>query len=232
MTANCENLLYMYLSLNTIIHLADSHIMRNLEFTAFIALFKRESFIITGTAPYSSATSIPPENMRLITCRSLRKSYTTHYAFKSRIIVNLDHPSWHLQKISFLPIKGNRILLFAEYLEEWETTFKACLYLSIHEICSDNRVGPALWSFNGSVDGRFGINDLVVPIKSTENALGITFGVQFDSQWKLFDISTTETDAEDNCPLIESGRIDYDLKLNSKSKHDSLGLSKFSVQSC
>ena len=62
-------------------------------------------------------------------------------------------------------------------------------------------------------------------MKSTEKPLGIAFGVRFIDHWKLYDISTTETDASDNFPLIECGRIDYDLKLNSKLKHESLGLS-------
>ena len=48
----------MYQSLNAIVHLADP------EFTIFIVLFERESFIIAGTVRYWSTTSIPPENMR------------------------------------------------------------------------------------------------------------------------------------------------------------------------
>jgi len=103
------------------------------------------------------------------------------------------------------------------------------LYLSIHEIRSDNRVGPALWCFNSDVDGHFNIHDLEL-IKPTENALGITFGVRFMNHWKLFNISTTETDALDKISLIESGRIDFDLKFNSKWKYDnSLGLSKIFI---
>jgi len=103
------------------------------------------------------------------------------------------------------------------------------LHLSIHEIRSDNRVGPALWSFNGSVDGHFDIFHLEL-IKSTENALGVTAAARFDDHWKLFNISTTDTEASDNFPLIESGRIDFDLK--PKSGNDSLGLSEIFVQSC
>jgi len=45
---------------------SDSHMMGNIKFTTFIVLFERESFIITGTVRYSSTTSIPPENIRLI----------------------------------------------------------------------------------------------------------------------------------------------------------------------
>jgi hypothetical protein len=137
-----------------------------------------------------------------------------------------------VRKILFIPIKGNQILLFARYIKFGNTTFKPfTLHLSIHEIRSDYRVGPALWSFNGSVDGHnFDIDDLV-PIKSTENALGITFGVQFDHHWELFDIPTTDTDVSDNFPLIESGRIDFDLKFKLKWRDDP-GLSKDFLQSC
>ncbi|EDR04825.1 uncharacterized protein LACBIDRAFT_304117 [Laccaria bicolor S238N-H82] len=130
-----------------------------------------------------------------------------------RIIVP-KHPSRTFTKMSFVPVKGNRILLFAKYREL--RIAESCLHLSIHEIRSDHRVGPALWSFNGSVRGRFDIRHLKL-IKSTENELGITFWVRFDDHWKLFDISTTvETDASNNLPLIESGRIDFDLKLKWK----------------
>ena len=105
-------------------------------------------------------------------------------------------------------------------------TFRSYLRLSIHEICSNNRVGPALWSFN--VDDHFDIFDMRL-IKSTENALGITFVKRFDDHWKLFDISTTNTDTLDNIPLIESGRIDFDLMLIGDKN---LGLSKIFMQSC
>ena len=108
-------------------------------------------------------------------------------------------------------------------------TFKSYLHLSIHEICSNHRVGPALWSFNGGVASHFDIDGLV-PINYTENALGITFGVRFVDHWKLFDISTT--DASDDFPLIESGRIDFDEKLYSKwERKSSLGLSEIFMQS-
>jgi hypothetical protein len=121
------------------------------------------------------------------------------------------------------------VLLFAEYSEK--ITFESYIHLSIHEIRPNNRVGPALWSFNGSVHGHFDMFDLEM-IKSTENAVGITFWVRFIKHWKMFDISTTDTDALDKFPLIESGRMDYDLKLKSKVGDDnSLGLSKFFMQS-
>ena len=154
------------------------------------------------------------------------KSYTTHYAFKPRIIVP-KHPSRRLEEISFVPIKGNRILLFAKYLGK--TTPESYLHLSIHEIRSDHRVGPTLWSFNGSVDGDLNIFPSELT-KSTENALGITAGMRLNDHWKLFDISTTETDASDKFPLIESGRIDFYLKL--KSDDNSLGLSEIFIQLC
>ena len=108
-------------------------------------------------------------------------------------------------------------------------TYESYLHLSIHEIRSDHRVGPALWSFNSGVARHFDIDDLV-PISSTENALGITFRVGFDDHWKLFDISTT--DASDKFPLTESGRIDFDKKLYSEwERMSSLGLSEIFVQS-
>ena len=106
------------------------------------------------------------------------------------------------------------------------------LYLSIHEIRSDYRVGLALWSFNGGTYGHFHINDLEL-IKSTQNALGITFRAQFTDHWKLFDISTTDTIASDNFPLFESGRIEHDRKLKKQSwsGENSRGLSENFSQS-
>ena len=162
----------------------------------------------------------------------MRKSYKTHYAFKPRIIVP-KHPSRRLWALSLIPIKANRILLSALYLTgELSAALNYYLHLSIHEIRSDNRVGPALWSFNSSVDGHYNTDDLEL-IRSTENALGITIGVRFDDHWKLFDISTTETDTSDKFPLIESGRIDYDLKLKkSWAGENSLGLFEIFMQLC
>ena len=153
---------------------------------------------------------------------------STYYAFKPRIIVP-KHPSRHLAESAFIPIKGNRILLFAKYLEKTSRrSYLPHLHISIHEIRVDNRVGPALWSFYGGVDGHCNIHDLRL-IKSTENALGISLTERFDNHWKLFDISTTETDASDKFPLIESGRIDFDLKLKANSDNgNSFGLSEIS----
>ena len=159
----------------------------------------------------------------------MRKSYTTHYAFKPRIIVP-EHPWQDLSKFSFVPIKGNQILLFAKYTkfrEPFRTDF--FLHLSIHEIRSDSRVGLALWSFNSSVDtDDWNSFDLEL-IKSTENPLAITFWARLDDwHWKLFDISTTEADASDNFPLIESGRMNFDLKIRELAwvPYKSLGLSE------
>jgi hypothetical protein len=125
------------------------------------------------------------------------------------------------------------MLLFAKYSGNTNFDSESYLHLSIHEIHPDNRVGLILWSFNGSVDGHFDIDDLV-PMKSTENALGITFGVKFINHWKLFDISTTETEASDDFPLIEYGRIGCDLnpKLKGSVPGNSLGLSQILMQSC
>ena len=137
----------------------------------------------------------------------------------------------------FVPIKDNRILLLAKYFAEDRGRPIApghCLHLSIHEIRSDHRVGPALWSFNNvGADSRFNYRQLEL-IKSTENAVGITFWARYDDHWKVFDISTTETDASNNFPLIESGRIDFDLKIDLKFHffNENSGLSRFFMQSC
>ncbi|EDR00719.1 uncharacterized protein LACBIDRAFT_333976 [Laccaria bicolor S238N-H82] len=75
-----------------------------------------------------------------------------------------------------------------------------------------SRVGPAVWSFNSTCPGDIYHFDLEV-INFTENPLAITFWARFSDEWKLFDVSTTETDASDKFPLIEPGRIDFDLKV-------------------
>ena len=55
----------------------------------------------------------------------------------------------------------------------------------------------------------------------------------FDDHWELFDISTTETDALNNFPLIESGRIDFDLEFKSRLMHNrNVGLYKIFRQTC
>jgi len=58
--------------------------------------------------------------------------------------------------------------------------------------------------------------------------------LQFIDHWKLFDISTTDTDALDDFPLIESGRIDFELKLNLslRARKNSPGLSEIFMQLC
>ena len=89
-----------------------------------------------------------------------------------------------------------------------------------------------MWYFKGRGDGHFDIPGLEV-MKSTENALGITFGAPFHDHWKLFDISTTKTDASNKLPLIESGRLHFDLKFKSKVfGYSRPGLSKIFMQSC
>ncbi|EDR04832.1 uncharacterized protein LACBIDRAFT_304137 [Laccaria bicolor S238N-H82] len=131
-----------------------------------------------------------------------------------RIIVP-KHPPQRPFSISFVPIRGNRILVFAKYIgrEQPGRIRNYYLHLSIHGIRSDHRIGSALWSFHGSIDGYLDNNLDLKVIKSTENELGITFWARFDNHWKLFDISTAEADASKNFPLIESGRIDFDLRL-------------------
>ena len=106
-----------------------------------------------------------------------------------------------------------------------------CLHLSIHEICSDSRVGSALWSFNSFVNGHFNSFDLEL-MKFTENPLAITFCARIDHHWKLFNVSTTEIDASDNFRLIESRRIDFDLKIKKLKwvRQNSLGLSEIVMQ--
>ena len=106
-----------------------------------------------------------------------------------------------------------------------------CLCLLIHESRSDNCLGLALCYFDNDVDDHFHNFHLEL-IKSTENALGITFLMQLDDHWKLFDISTTETDASDNFPLIESGRIDFDPQITELKWEceNSLGLSGIFMQ--
>ena len=136
------------------------------------------------------------------------------------------HRSRRLLAFSFVPIKGNRILLFAKYTLASGTNLPVqYLHLSIYEIRSDQRVGAALWSFEETA-GSFRMS--LKPMKSTENALGISFWMRDRDHWRLFDISTTDTDASGNNPLIESGRIDF----NSKLGRDSVGLSEIFIQLC
>ena len=136
-----------------------------------------------------------------------------------------------MNNFSFIPIKGNQILLFAKYIKYREPILNSFLHLSIHEIRSNSRVGPALWSFSSGILGDLDNFDLEL-IKYTENPLAITFWARFDYRWELFDISTTETDASDKSSLIESGRMDFGIeglkfKLLGHNKH--LGLSKIFV---
>ncbi|EDR00659.1 uncharacterized protein LACBIDRAFT_333990 [Laccaria bicolor S238N-H82] len=125
-----------------------------------------------------------------------------------RTIVS-EPPPHTFTNFSLVPIKGNQIVLFANYTKiGTESIMDSFLRLSNYEIRSDNRIGPALWSSNGDWN-NFDQCEAI----STENPLAITFWARFGKHWKLFDISTTETDASDNFPLIESGRIDFDLQI-------------------
>ena len=121
---------------------------------------------------------------------------------------------------------------FGKYRNARHPKMDCFLCLSIHEICSDNRVGPALWSFESSVDDDFNASDFEV-IKSTQNPLTITFRMWFGNYWKLFEISTTtETNASDNLTLIESGRIDFDSKIKGREweHQNTLGLFEIFMQ--
>ncbi|EDR00725.1 uncharacterized protein LACBIDRAFT_313184 [Laccaria bicolor S238N-H82] len=134
-------------------------------------------------------------------------------------IIGLQHGSWGFIRFSFVPIKGNQMLLLGKYTKFGHSMKYRFLYLSIHDIRSDNRVGPALWSFESRVDGVFNMSDLEL-IKTTKSPLAITFRVWFRDHWKLFD--TTQTDASDNFIPIESGRIDFDSKIKGRDHEYSL----------
>ena len=109
-----------------------------------------------------------------------------------------------------IPINGNRILVIGQSLEESYYTDEIWhyLHLSIHEIHS-YRVGPALWTYHHY--GRSNIFELR-PMKSTTNALGITFGVHSKSHMELFDISTDGK--KDSYPLVEPGQLNYGRQLD------------------
>ena len=114
--------------------------------------------------------------------------------------------------ISFrlIPINRNRILLIGKTFEEsyYDDTTWHFLHLSIHEIHS-YRVGPALWTYH-----HYGHSNIfqLQPIKSTTNALGITFGVHSKSRMELFDVSTDGK--KDSYPLVEAGQLNYGRQLN------------------
>lgn len=107
----------------------------------------------------------------------------------------------------FIPINGNRMLLFARssFRTKDEVVAQYCLHLSIHEICS-SRFGPALWTYHG--DGHSSI-PMLHWMKSTTNTLGIAFGLRCKGHTELFDI-----DLEGNYPLIEVGRMNYDQRFS------------------
>ena len=113
--------------------------------------------------------------------------------------------------ISFrlIPINRNRILLIGKSFEEsyHDDETWHYLHLSIHEIHS-YRIGPALWTYHDY--GHSNIFQLQ-QMKSTTNALGITFGVYSTSFMELFDVSI---DTKDSYPLVKAGKLNYSRKLN------------------
>ena len=113
-----------------------------------------------------------------------------------------------------IPINRNRILLIGQCLEEsyHDDTTWHFLHLSIHEIHS-YRIGPALWTYHGY--GHSNIFKLR-PMKSTTNALGITFGVHSKSRMELFDVSTNAKEDTYGYPLVEAGQLNYSQQLNGK----------------
>ena len=96
-----------------------------------------------------------------------------------------------------------------------DDTTQYFLHLSVHEIHS-YRVGPALWTYH-----KYGHSNIfkLQPMKSTTNALGITFGVDSTSCMELFDVSIDTK--EDSYPLVKAGKLSYSRKL------DDTGPSKF-----
>ena len=111
-----------------------------------------------------------------------------------------------------IPINRNRILIFGQSREDSYYTDETWhyLHLSIHEMHS-YRVGPALWTYH-----HYGRSDIfqLQPMKSTTNALGITFGVDSRSRMELFDISSDAK--ERSYPLVEAGQLNYGRQLNGK----------------
>jgi hypothetical protein len=106
---------------------------------------------------------------------------------------------------SLIPINRNQILLIGKTDEKSYDSDETWhfLHLSIHEIHS-YRVGPALWTYHSY--GYPNIFELQA-MKSTTNALGITFGVDSKSHMELFDVSTDAK--EDSYPLVEAGQLNY-----------------------
>ena len=104
-------------------------------------------------------------------------------------------------------------------------------HLLIYQIRPDNRVqAPALWSFESSVGGFN--NSKLKLMNFTENPLAFTSWAPFGYDWKLVDLPTTETDASDNFPPMQCGRIDFDVKIKGLEgvRKNSLGLSEIYMQ--
>ena len=111
-----------------------------------------------------------------------------------------------------IPINRSRILLIGQCLEEsyHDDTTWHFLHLSIHEIRVHSfRIGPALWTYHDY--GHSNIFQLQ-PMKSTTNALGITFGVYSKSRMEQIDVSTDAK--EDDYPLVDAGQLNYSRQLN------------------
>ena len=93
------------------------------------------------------------------------------------------------------------------------------LHLSIYEIRSC-RVGPAVWCYHGHGDSNI---SLLRPMKSTTNALGITFGVHSSTHTQLFDVFTG---TEKDYPLTEAGRLNYHRGLNLSTEFKDISMSR------
>ena len=109
-----------------------------------------------------------------------------------------------------IPINRNQILLIGKSFEKSYYTDETehYLHLSIHEIHSYH-VGPALWTYHDY--GHSNIFQLQA-MKSTTNALGITFGVDSKTRMELFDVSSDAK--KDRYPLVEAGQLNYSRQLN------------------
>ena len=125
------------------------------------------------------------------------------------MIAMLENTSM-LKSFTLIPINHNRILLIGKSFEKsyYDDTTRHYLHLSIHEIHS-YRIGPALWTYH-----KYGHPNIfqLQSMKSTTNALGITFRVDSETHMELFDISTDAQ--EDSYPLVNVGQLNYSQQLN------------------
>ena len=111
---------------------------------------------------------------------------------------------------TLIPINRNRILLIGKSFEQsyHDDETWHYLHLSIHEIRSYH-VGPALWTYHDY--GHSNIFELQA-MKSTTNALGITFAVDSKTRMELFDVSSDAK--KDRYPLVEAGQLNYSRQLS------------------